>query len=263
MSPIVDPAQARLAAYLVLAAGVAPGGASAQVVSRTNLNLVVAPVGDIDRATATLSLGPGFGNVFEFEAYRKSSVRHLSFSTSSGDFVKGPEYNYFKQSARFRLNAVNGSTVMSLAARPVPYTLDQNIRLGASVQLDTDLNLDWRRVNRASLANHTQRYHSHHLVGDFVTTHQYPFERVRGFIGFRISKAGSGSYNFGWLDIEYDRTQGANALTIHGFGLNLTPHGSIYTGELGAPMIPAPGPGALALLAAGAGGIRRTRGRAA
>ena len=55
-----------------------------------------------------------------------------------------------------------------------------------------------------------------------------------------------------WFDIEVD--YGGWPMIIHGWGLNRTANEGILTGQ-----IPTPGAGALALLAAGAGGIRRTR----
>ncbi|MEO0512673.1 MAG: hypothetical protein AAF108_07225 [Planctomycetota bacterium] len=84
-----------------------------------------------------------------------------------------------------------------------------------------------------------------------------PFGNTAGLLGFRVTSE-SGELLYGWFDVELTASDG---LQISGWGINAQGGEGLFAGT--GQAVPAPGFGALGLLAMGAAGVRRSRGVAA
>ncbi|RMH30581.1 MAG: hypothetical protein D6693_00235 [Planctomycetota bacterium] len=265
MSRTVEPSRVRLATYLALAAGAAPAAHSAaQVVSR-NLNLVLDPtpiaVSPFQRNDSVLHrpiLGPDLGGLFEFAA-------------SGSQFGSVGATSILGQRASIRFRPTNGWTRAEFISNTngAPNQFPQRPRRlssGAAIGQTLATPGQWSSGGSATFTGPLADISFDGNLGYGHSDGNWAFSlganpSIRGFLGFRVSKDGGASYNYGWFDIEYDRTDPLGLLTIHGVGFNLTTDAQILAGQTGAAL-PAPGPVGLALLAAGAAGIRRTRARA-
>ena len=259
MSPIIEPSRARLAAYLALAAGVGPAvTAEAQIVGG---NL------DIIGAFGAPDLGFGIGAPVEFQGagYSNPITRYYTRFTrgGGGTSYSTQQINQFNMFGFARINPGTRWTAGSFLNGFIFRRLAQGSAVGPGAGWTGASNF---RSGYFAFANFTGAtlYSTHRSsFGDWLI----PRDNIglgggalRGFLGFRVTEDGGATYDYGWFDVEYDSAAPGGLLTIHGFGFNLTPDQQILAGTLG---VPAPGPGSLALLAAGAAGIRRSRRRVA
>lgn len=243
---------ARLSAYATLAASVLPTVASADIRGQDGLNITVTPDNP-----ASIDFGPGFGHVFDFTMTSfAGSYSHSSQNTYSSYFIRSSNIN--------RTNMFNfrGDAPWTRGSQ-IGYSGGYPTRLGQdfSVEMNPDHYNGWTSIGQGLFqfvyySNYYRRSQTYYGGGSqtswFGSGAWGDWARGRrGFLGVRFSENGSDYYH-AWFDISVDRS--GFPMTIHGWGLNTDPNESILTGQ-----IPAPGGAALAVLAAGAAGIRRTR----
>ncbi len=249
MPQAAESSSPRMVSYLALAAGAVPAGDAmgGGVIGESDLGLVADPF--VERgegwvgAIADLSLGASFGTV-RFQA-----------SAASFTYI----HNYSAQSALAMFHEGGSFTAGSFLGTQVERQRVFPRRLASGFSIDGDVDAPWTHsAFLAASRNSRSDFYNGGGTGEWLPEHGD--DAVRGFLAFRITNDGGESFLLGWFDVEYDLDDPGGKLTIHGWALNTTPNQGIFAGG-GA--IPSPSPAALALLAAGAAGMRRTRWSAA
>lgn len=242
----------RLNAYAALAAGFMPAIAGADITGEDGLNIVVTPDNP-----ASIDFGPGFGHVFEFTMNSDAgSYSNSSQNSYSSYYVRSSNVNRTNM-FNFRGDApwTRGSMIAYSTGYPSRLGQDFNVEEnpdhyggwndigGGYFQFVYYSNYYRRTQTYYGGSNQTSWYNSGGF-GDWARGR-------RGFLGLRFTENGADFYH-AWFDVSVDRS--GFPMTIHGWGLNRSANESILTGQ-----IPAPSGAALAILATGAAGIRRSR----
>ena len=238
----------RLAAYSALAGSVIPvSAASAAFVGETGLN-IQASIFD----SAYVDFGPGFGEIFRFSVATTTDLAR-GFTT------------FFTTSAVVQFNSGNsgGWTGASMINYPRMGNGFENDPARLAIEFPIDAAQSWYGMTSFfgtshDLAVREVSIYSSRGVGAY-SFGDWAFD-LRGYLGLRFTKDGGANYNYAWIDVEVgfgDVSRGgavvSPVITIHGWGLQTTPNVGLPAGA------PTPGVGGLALLAMGAGGIRRSR----
>ncbi len=240
--------QPRLTLYLALAGGALSSSAALAgggIIAQPSLDLMLDPQVSGDFEMGDVDFGPGFGELFNF------SARFISGGFSNTTSI----YSSWSRSAAVGFQSGQGWTQASVLN---PYGLTQPGRLFAGSAIDGAATgwfapgqLAFYFGYNLSFPKYGGGQSGQYYAGSWGDVTGIDRE---GFLGFRITNDGGANYLYGWFDVEYDQSDRSGKLTIRGWGLNTTPNAGIEAGQ-----VPSPGPGALALLAAGAAGLRRTR----
>jgi MYXO-CTERM domain-containing protein len=228
----------RLARYCLMAAaaGHACAPVTGQIIGETDLNVVLSPnasngLGFVSESYV-IDAGSGFGEILWVSASAafgsNVSQSRISGGWSSSAFLNGRNTAYFQRGT---------------------------VKAGDPI--------DW-----AALAWGSRTFVPLLLRGGrFTGNANVPFSLLNFYSIFSSAVGGNGGFvpfaididndaHFGWIDIEIAVSVGDGpTLRINGWGLNTVAGEPILAGE-----VPSPGPGALALLALGAAGVRRSRG---
>lgn len=224
----------RLTSYAALAGSIIPATAAGEIIGQSGLDIIISA-----GSPEYVDFGDGYGEIFRFSAYYFGGLSNRGV----------PTYRY-SDVIQFDDANAGGWTGASL----IRYTSGNDpVRLGMSDPIDASQN--WTTM--ASFFN------TDHDLAVFKTNGDTRGEWApdhRGFIGLRITKDAGANYHHAWIDISVtpaEFTRGGNTIIVHAWGLETTPNEPLAAGA------PAPGPAGLALLAMGAAGIRRSRGRIA
>ncbi len=258
----------RLSAYAALAGAALPAAASGAIVSQTGLNLTATPGSPL-----AIDFGPGFGEVFRFSVYTFGSATTFGTGTIYGGFTSGFSSFFFQsQVVQFDSGNAGGWTAASVMnyagnADDDPQLLAFNAPINAAQGWSSMTNGFGTVHDLASSGRYffSQYYSTFPSAGAtepntgtitasslFTGFDWAPNER--GFLGVRFTKNGT-DFHYAWFDVEADVAN--QTITIHGWG---------FEDEINTPVgagVPSPGAVGLGLLAMGAAGIRRHRGRAA
>ncbi len=261
----------RLAKYGALAGAAIPAAAaSGAVIGQQGLDIVV-PAG----GAVAIDFGAGFGEVFRFSAFATASAGTFSGSYTYGSvrYVSNGSYNFAFSSQVVQFNPGNagGWTQASvLGYAPGGFNNDPRL-LMASYTLGPN-NTGWVSMTSGFFTNHdlaaegfSSGYFfgasystaggtllgSFYSSGSFASTYGDWSRSARGFVGLRFSNGVD--EHFAWFDVTADLDN--DQMIIHGWALETTPGRGLK--------VPSPGAAGLGLLAMGAAGVRRHRGRAA
>ena len=150
------------------------------------------------------------------------------------------------------------------------YTLDlSEIVSGASTELSlintNDLYLKNNNLVSVVLSHsgskgerYLEEFSSNQQITGYFDSDDYRDQNFGGtnYYGFRVN--GSGGYYNGWLNVQ---AASSNTFSLNSYGYNSTLNGAAYAGQGTVSSVPDSGPGVvgLALVAAGAAGIRLLR----
>ena len=114
----------------------------------------------------------------------------------------------------------------------------------------------------ATGAGHTNNGYGGSQVGNFneLGTGETGSDR---YLGFFVQSELTSDYVAGWINFDFDRTEGIRAFTLNAWAFNVGDSDTSITMPANGGAAPVPGIGGLAALAMGAAGMRRKRQRVA